>query len=174
MTGEKNLTGVQRTFATDEMIVTKTDTTGRITYANDVFIKISGYQEDELLGQPHSMIRHPEMPRAVFKLLWDTIGAGSEIFAYVVNRAKNGDHYWVFAHVTPNIDAGGTIIGYHSSRRVARPAAVAKVQPLYQRLLAEERKHVDRKAGLAASSALMLETVRQSGFDAYDRFILSL
>lgn len=168
------LTGVQRSFPADELIVTKTDKKGIITYANDVFIEISGYRESELLGQPHSLIRHPEMPRAVFKILWETIESGSEIFAYVVNRAKNGDHYWVFAHVTPNTDDSGTIMGYHSSRRVALPGAVAKIQPVYQRLLAEERRHADRKAGLAASAAMLRDMVGASGFDGYDRFVLSL
>ena len=76
------LTGVERTFPEDEFIVSKTDTKGRITYANDVFLKISGFTEDEIVGQPHSIIRNPEMPRCVFKLLWDTIGSGNEIFAY--------------------------------------------------------------------------------------------
>jgi PAS domain S-box-containing protein len=98
-----HLTGVERTFVENEIIVSKTDLKGRITYANDVFIKLAGFTETELLGQPHSIIRHPEMPRCVFKLLWDTIAEGGEIFAYVVNRSKNGDHYWVFAHVTPTV-----------------------------------------------------------------------
>lgn len=88
-------TGVERFFREDEVIVSKTDLKGRLTYVNRVFINISGYQEPELLGEPHSLIRNPEMPRSVFKLLWDTIGAGREIFAYVNNMSKNGDHYWV-------------------------------------------------------------------------------
>jgi PAS domain S-box-containing protein len=174
MAVDRILTGKERTFAPDEIIVSKTDTRGRITYANDVFLAISGYQEKELLDQPHSIIRHPEMPRSVFKLLWDTIEAGNEIFAYVVNRSKSGDHYWVFAHVTPNVDTNGRIIGYHSSRRVARPKALAVIQPLYRKILEEERRHVDAKAGLAASYALLLDSVRRAGFDRYDRFVLSL
>ncbi|WPZ32357.1 PAS domain-containing protein [Thalassobaculum sp. OXR-137] len=72
-------------FGDDEIIVSKTDTTGRITYANDVFLRIAGYTVEETLGQPHSFIRHPDMPRNVFKLLWDAIQAKGEIFAYVMN-----------------------------------------------------------------------------------------
>lgn len=174
MTADKILTGVERTFHSDELIVSKTDRVGKITYANDVFLSLAGYTEEELLGQPHSIIRHPDMPRAVFKLLWDTIESGEEIFAYVVNRAKNGDHYWVFAHVTPNLDMGGNIIGYHSSRRSPRSEAVAKVKPLYEAVLAEERRHADRKRGLEASFAMLVGAVGKSGFDAYDRFVLSL
>ncbi|MEI6559818.1 MAG: PAS domain-containing protein [Rhodospirillaceae bacterium] len=174
MAAEKKLTGVERTFHPDELIVSKTDPTGKITYANDVFITLAGYTEEELLGQPHSIIRHPEMPRAVFKLLWDTIESGAEIFAYVVNRARNGDHYWVFAHVTPNLDAAGTIIGYHSSRRVPRREAIAKVKPLYDAVLAEERRHGDRRLGLERSFAMLVDAVGRSGFESYDRFVLGL
>ena len=94
--------GRERTFARDELIVSKTDPKGRLVYVNDVFLEVSGFRESEIIGQPHSIIRHPEMPRAVFKLLWDVILGGKEIFAYVNNMAKNGDNYWVFAHVTPS------------------------------------------------------------------------
>ena len=97
-------TGRERMFGEDEIIVSKTDLKGRITYANSVFLRVAGYAEEDVLGQPHSMIRHPGMPRAVFKLLWETIAGGREIFAYVKNMARDGDHYWVFAHVTPSFD----------------------------------------------------------------------
>ena len=110
-------TEVERTFKENEIIVSKTDLKGIITYANRTFLEVAMYSEEEVLGQPHSMIRHPDMPRCVFKFLWDTIASGKEIFAYVKNMAKNGDHYWVFAHVTPTFDSEGKIIGYHSNRR---------------------------------------------------------
>ena len=97
-------TGKERYFEKTELIVSKTDLKGRMLYVNDVFMRISGFNEKELLGQPHSMIRNPQMPRCVFKLLWDTLEAKKEIFAYVVNICKNGDHYWVLAHVTPSFD----------------------------------------------------------------------
>ena len=118
MSDERRLTGSERFIGENDIIVSKTDLKGRITYCNKVFLDIAGYTERECLGQPHSMIRHPDMPRCIFKVLWDTIQSGQEIFAYVVNRAANGDHYWVYAHVTPSIGEGGTIVGYHSNRRV--------------------------------------------------------
>lgn len=117
-TDKTSLTGVERTFSPDEIIVSKTDLTGKITYGNRTFYRLAGLEESDCLGVQHNLIRHPEMPRAVFKLLWDTIAAGEEIFAYVVNRSANGDHYWVFAHVTPSRDNSGRIVGYHSNRRV--------------------------------------------------------
>ncbi len=136
-----SLTGVERHLGQDDIIVSKTDTAGRITYANSVFLEISGYTEEELLGKAHNIVRHPQMPRCVFKYLWDTIRAGDEVFAYVLNRAKEGDHYWVFAHVTPTRGADGRIVSYHSSRRAPNRAAVDAVTPLYRTLLAEEAKY---------------------------------
>lgn len=164
----------ERTFEEDEVIVSKTDLKGHITYANRVFIRVAGFDEGELLGAPHSIIRHPDMPRCVFKLLWDTIEAGEEIFAYVKNMAKNGDYYWVFAHVTPSYDARGTLIGYHSNRRMPKRQVVKEtIVPLYRSLLAEENRHRDRKAGLANSSQ-MLHSLLEERRIGYDEFVFSL
>jgi PAS domain S-box-containing protein len=96
-------------FPASELIVSKTDLKGRLTYANRLFCRVAGYTEAELIGEQHSIVRHPDMPRSVFKLLWDTIEDRREIFAYVKNMAKNGDHYWVYAHVTPSFGADGKI-----------------------------------------------------------------
>ena len=134
-----HLTGRERTFGEEEIIVSKTDLKGKITYANEVFCRVAMFSETELLGKPHNLIRHPDMPRCVFKVLWDTIQAGQEIFAYVVNRARNGDHYWVLAHVTPTFDNQNRIIGYHSNRRCPDRRAIAKAKDLYQILLGIER-----------------------------------
>jgi len=167
------LTGVERHFDEDEIIVSKTDPRGRMTYVNDVFLEVSGYTEDELIGQPHSMIRHPEMPRCIFKLLWDTIAGGQELFAYVNNRAKNGDNYWVFAHVTPTFDAAGAIVGYHSSRRCPKREQIAQIAPLYAALLAEEQRHDDRKIGMQSAYQRLLDTLAKKGI-GYDEFVFSL
>lgn len=168
------LTGVERFFEEHEIIVSKTDPAGRITYANDVFQRIASYTERELLGQPHNIVRHPGMPRCVFKLLWDTIEAGNEIFAYVVNRAKNGDHYWVLAHVTPSFDAQGQIIGYHSSRRVPDRTVLSEViEPLYGQLLQVEETFENRKDGMQASFQAVVDLLAEKGLD-YDEFVFSL
>ncbi len=167
------LTGVERRFDANEIIVSKTDPKGRIIYANEVFLRVAGYEEKEILGQPHSIIRHPAMPRCVFNLLWDTIEAGKEIFAYVINRACNGDHYWVFAHVTPTFDASRSIVSYHSNRRCPRRDAVAKVEALYKDLLAIESAHADRKAGMEASTKALFDKLAAAGVP-YDEFVFSL
>ena len=109
MTDTVAVTGTERFFQPDEIIVSKTDLKGAITYANRLFLSLADYTEQEVLDAPHSIVRHPEMPRCIFKLLWGTIQSGNEIFAYVMNRSKNGDHYWVLAHVTPSYDASGSM-----------------------------------------------------------------
>ena len=167
------LTGVERFFDADEVIVSKTDLQGRITYANRVFQRVAGYTEEELMGAPHSIVRHPDMPRCVFKLLWDTLAAKQEIFAYVVNKAKNGDHYWVFAHVTPSNDVNGQLIGYHSSRRVPDRAAIDKVVPLYRTLRDIENKNADRKQGMNDAFAAVVALLTEKGI-GYDEFVFSL
>ena len=165
--------GHERFFDRNDIIVTKTDLKGRITYANPTFLSIANLTEKEALGAPHSIIRHPNMPRAVFKLLWDTIEAGREIFAYVENLATNGDNYWVFAHVTPTFDGDGKIIGYHSSRRVPDRPAIDVLRPLYARLLDIERSHASRADGLAASYNALHELLRSRNV-TYDALIFSL
>jgi len=160
-------------FDKDSFIVSKTDLKGRVTYANKAFCDIAGYAEREVLGQPHSIIRHPDMPRAVFKLLWDTIKEGREVFAYVKNMARSGDHYWVFAHVTPSFDADRQIIGYHSNRRVPKREAVDALIPVYAELVRIENSHRNGKEGLAASHQFLMNAVTASK-PSYDEFVFSL
>ncbi|MFN3688845.1 PAS domain-containing protein [Salinarimonas sp.] len=160
-------------FDPDDLIVSKTDLKGRISYANRTFCTISGYTEAEVIGQPHAMIRHPDMPRAVFKLLWDAILKGEEIFAYVKNMTKAGDHYWVFAHVTPSFDAQRRVCGFHSNRRVPKRAALAAIEPLYAELSGIEAAHSNAKEGLAASFSRLSAIVAAKG-ESYDRFVFSV
>ncbi|MDH3336077.1 MAG: PAS domain-containing protein [Rhodospirillaceae bacterium] len=167
-------TGVERFFDENEIIVSKTDPTGRLTYVNPTFLKLYGGTEGECLGQPHSMVRHPDMPRCVFKLLWDTLGAGKEIFAYVKNMSKNGDHYWVLAHATPSFDSNGQIVGFHSNRRVPNRKVVDEViQPLYKQLLEIENSHANRKDGMNKAFDTLVGILKEKGV-AYDEFIFSL
>lgn len=172
-TQKRPLSGVERRLGAEEIIVSKTDLKGRITYANRVFQRIAGYSEEELLGKAHNIVRHPGMPRCVFKYLWDTIAAGQEVFAYVVNRSKNGDHYWVFAHVTPSFDARGEIVGYHSSRRAPKRGAVEEISKVYDVLLAEERRHATPREQWGASIPVLLKFLADRGV-SYDEFIFKL
>ncbi|MEU4221609.1 PAS domain-containing protein [Actinoplanes sp. NPDC026623] len=166
------LTGETRDFGAHELIVTKTDLKGRLTYTNDVFLRISVYDERDVIGRPHSIIRHPDMPKVIFKLLWDSLTAGQEIFAYVVNLASDGVAYWVLAHVTPSFGADGRIVGYHSSRRLPEPRAVEAAAALYARLRAEEER-LGGQAGLAASWQLLQDMLAERG-QTYDEFVWEL
>jgi PAS domain S-box-containing protein len=167
-------TGRESPFGDEELIVTKTDPKGRIIYANDVFLRVSHYALEEVLGQPHSLVRHPAMPRCIFRMMWETISAGGEFFGYIQNLASNGDHYWVFAHVTPSFDGKGQIQGFHSNRRHPDPAQVARIQPVYARLLTqEEQAGSDRREALRRASAMLDEMLREQG-KAYDEFVFSL
>lgn len=163
---------VERIMRENDFIVSKTDLKGRITYGNRIFIEFSGYTEEELLGAQHNIVRHPDMPRAVFKLLWDTIRGGQECFAYVKNMAKDGSFYWVFANVTPSYDQQGNVIGYLSVRRKPKPEVVRVVASLYQQMLDTERQ-ADAQNAIAASSRLLTDLLVEKGM-SYEEFILSL
>lgn len=163
-------TGVERRLGEEEIIVSKTDVYGKIAYANKTFLEISGFREDEVIGQPHSMVRHPDMPRSVFKLLWDTLGRGEEIFAYVVNLSKNGDHYWVLAHVTPTFNTSGEIVGYHSNRRAPDRSFLPTICDVYAQLRAEEEKYSDKRQGMEAATQILMNVVRAKA-ETYEEFI---
>lgn len=171
--GNVNYKGTEVFFDQNDLIVSKTNLKGHITYANHTFLEIAGYEEAEVIGQPHNLIRHENMPRGVFELFWRQIANGQEIFAYVVNATKNGDHYWVVAHVTPSY-ADGRVNGYHSTRRVPDHAVIkSTIEPLYEELNAIEARSSDRKTGIQNSVAHlngMLEEARKS----YDEFVSSI
>ena len=174
MSRNMTTTGVERFFDNDDIIVSKTDMKGRLTYANKIFLEIADYGEKEVLGQPHSIIRHPDMPRCIFKLLWDSIQGGKEIFAYVVNRCKNGDHYWVYAHVTPSMSTSGEIVGYHSNRRVPdRHILDEAIIPLYKELKSTEDQQQNRKQGLDNSQSMVSAFLAARNM-AYDEFIMTV
>ena len=155
-----------------DFIVSKTDPKGRITYGNQIFIEFSAYTEKEMLGAQHNIIRHPDMPRAVFNLLWDSIAQGKEIFAFVKNLAKDGSFYWVYANVTPDYDEDHNITGYFSVRRKPNPEAVKTVSQLYDQMLAEEKKAGPKNA-IEASSKLLIDFLDEKGL-SYEELIITL
>jgi PAS domain S-box-containing protein len=162
----------ERVMRDDDFIVSKTDTKGRITYANKVFAEFSGFAESEFLGKQHNVIRHPDMPRCVFKLLWDHIQNGKEVFAFVKNICKDGAYYWVLANVTPSVNDKGQVIGYYSVRRKPNVKALPTITALYQQLLQIEQAAGPRDA-IEASTAHLLQVLNQQGV-SYERFILDL
>ena len=160
-------------FDVDEVIVSKTDLSGKITYANDVFCRLAERTTEETIGQPHNIIRHPDMPRVIFKLLWDTLQGEEEIFAYVKNRSKTGKYYWVLAHVTPSYDQGHVLNGYHSNRRCPDRHQIEEVTVLYSTLLYEEGKYQNPEEGVEASRRLLVNMLDEHG-QSYPEFIWSM
>lgn len=168
-----NYPGQEVYFDKNDLIVSKTDLKGHITYANHTFLEIAGYDESEVIGKPHNVIRHDNMPRGIFDLFWSTIANGEEIFAYVVNSTKNGDHYWVIAHVTPSYQ-NGSVSGYHSTRRVPNPRTIKEViEPLYTELNNIEAASTNRKEGTQKSAARLEEILTEKGL-SYGEFAASL
>lgn len=119
------------------VIISETDLNGIITFANRKFCEMSGYEREELLGSPHSIIRHPDMPKAAFRHLWETIKAGDEWSGIVKNLRKDGRYYWVETHVKPIIK-NGTAVGYIAARKPVAPLAAKEAEERYRHLKSEE------------------------------------
>ena len=155
-----------------DFIVSKTDTKGRLTYGNRIFNEFAGLQEQDLLGKQHNIIRHPDMPRTVFDLLWQRIQKGEEIFAYVKNMSADGSYYWVYANVTASYDTNGQIVGYYSVRRKPSADAMRVIPGLYDALLAEEKRNPARDQ-IAAGTTMLTNKLADMGV-TYDQFVYQL
>ena len=159
---------MERVLNENDFIVSKTDLKGNITYCNQIFMEIAEYTEEELIGQPHNIIRHEEMPRVVFKYLWDEIKEKREVFAFVINKTKNGNFYWVFANITATLDERGNIISYYSVRRKPNPKAIEVIHPIYKAMLEAEKK-----GGMDASFKMLVKLLESKGV-SYAELIISL
>ena len=135
----------------EELICSKIDLKGIITYANGTLCRISGFSESELLGTPYKIMRHPDMPGVVYAWMWDQLGHGRAWRATVKNRCRNGDHYWVDTNISPQYTPDGRIIGYLSTRRRPSSTQIAEAEVLYAPLLQAEGEH-----GLAPEDAFDL------------------
>ncbi|XXF07307.1 methyl-accepting chemotaxis protein [Pseudomonas sp. D1-3] len=133
MRNNQPITGNERTFPAQQRLISTTDLKGQITYCNDAFVDISGFSRDELIRAPHNLVRHPDVPPAVFAHMWETLKAGRPWMGIVMNRCKNGDHYWVNAYVVPVLD-DGKVTGYESVRSKPTAEQVQRAQALYSRI----------------------------------------
>lgn len=165
---------IKRPVLRDEMIVmdpkryivSKTDSKGFITYANDYFCEISGYTQKELLGQPHNIVRHPDMPKICFKLMWDTIKRGKDFKALVKNFAKDGRYYWVLTKFETQYDPlTKEIIGYVAYRKAAPEKAIKAISPVYQKMVEYEKI-----GGMEASAKFLTDTLLEKKL-TYDEYI---
>lgn len=157
----------------NDFIVSKTDISGKITYANRIFMEIVGYSESELLGVQHNIIRHPEMPRGVFRFMWDTLKSGNEFFGFAKNLCSDGGFYWVFANITPDYDKDGKLQGYYSVRHKPPTSALDVLVPIYREMLAIE-KNCSAKEAPDKSLAYLFDVVAQTGAKNYDSLVLGL
>jgi len=142
-------------------IVSETDAKGKITYCNDYFMEVSGYTEEELIGKPHNIVRHPDMPKVVFKLLWETISAGKNINALVKNLAKDGRYYWIFTEfeIRKDTDSGG-IIGYHAARKSISKHVIEIIADLYAELL-----QIEKDESIEAAQKYLVNFLKDKGDD---------
>ncbi len=154
MRNNQPVTGHEYEYPSLQMLVSATDLTGRIQYCNPAFIAVSGFTRDELIGQPHNLIRHPDMPREAFADMWATIRAGRPWTALVKNRRKNGDHYWVHANVTPVVEKG-TVVGYLSVRVKPERDAVRAAEALYARMRTGEARGIKLRRGVVVRTGLL-------------------
>lgn len=147
----------EKVFAENELLVTKTDLKGIITYANREFMHIVEIDENVLVGAPHNIIRHPDMPKIIFKYLWSYLQNEEEIHAYVKNICADGSYYWVFANVTPSY-LNEKVVGYHSARRKPTAKALEVVKPLYEKLL-----NAEKSGGINASEKMLNDLLKEKG-----------
>ncbi|QQC66673.1 methyl-accepting chemotaxis protein [Paraburkholderia ginsengisoli] len=153
MRNNQPVTGHEYEFPSSHMLVSATDLGGRIQYCNPAFIAVSGFTRDELIGEPHNLIRHPDMPREAFADMWTTIREGRPWTALVKNRRKNGDHYWVRANVTPVVE-NGAVVGYLSVRVKPEREAVRAAETLYARMRAGESRGVALRRGVVVRTGV--------------------
>ena len=165
-------TSKERVMRDDDFIVSKTDAKGRITYANEIFIEFSEYQEIDLIGKPHNIIRHPDMPRSVFRFMWHILQKGDEFSGYVKNLSKHGGYYWVFANVTPSYGLENELLGYFSVRRKPSRDAVSLYEKIYREMIEEENKHSSANKAMDASLAILSRYIEQAGV-TYDELVIA-
>lgn len=158
----------EKVIKSDDFIVSKTDTRGNITYCNEIFMDMAGLTEKELLGKPHNIVRHKDTPKAVFKLLWERVQSGEEIFAYVINSSADGGYYWVYANITPSYDQSGNIIGYYSVRIKPCQNGLSIIKPIYQKMV-----ELESNGGTDASMSYLTKLLEEKGVN-YDEFIISI
>ena len=152
-----------------KIIVSKTDANGIITYANDYFVEVCRYSQNELIGSPHNIVRHPDMPKIAFKLMWDTINEGKNFKAVVKNLAKDGRYYWVITDFEPNYDpTTGKIIEHTAYRMPAPKKAVEIITPIYAKLL-----EIEKEKGMDASYEY-LKGFLEANNTTYEDFVQKL
>ena len=160
-------------MADDEFIVSKTDLKGYLTYANRTFMEMALMSEEQLLNSNHNVIRHPDMPKGVFKFVWMTIKKEKEFFGFVKNLRSDGRYYWVFANITPEYNEQGKLSGYLSVRRKPPVSAINVIEPIYQKMLEIEKSASSDKLAEEKSIEYLLQQLKNLKVD-YQDFVINL
>lgn len=165
----QDLSTVDREIKLDpsRTIMSKTDPRGIIEFANDYFMEICGYEEYELMGQPHNIIRHPDMPKIVFKLMWNRLNKGGNIHALVKNLAKDGRYYWVLTNFETKYDDEGIIVSHYARRKAAPGNAIYQVEKLYKTL-----RSIEKTQNMEVAERYFFGMLEEKGL-TYDEFILN-
>jgi PAS domain S-box-containing protein len=156
---------IEKEVTNIDLIVSKSDEKGNIIYVNPIFVKISGYLQGELLDKPHSILRHPDMPKVIFKYLWDTIQKGEDVVAYVKNLCKDGSFYWVLATIKMAKNPDGSFRNYMSTRRMVTAGAKEKISKLYAELL-----NIEKENSYEASIEAFETFLKQNGLNSSKEF----
>ncbi len=164
----KTIINDEKVMGENDFIISKTDKKGFITYCNRIFMDMCQYSEEELIGANHNLIRHPDMPKIAFKILWDLVQDGKEFFGFVKNLRKDGGYYWVYANITPSFDNSGNIIGYYSVRRKPSTNGINTLIPIYQELI-----NLEKTGGMSASEKFLNDFLKQNG-TTYLQLVASL
>jgi len=163
-------TSTELKMSDNDLIVSKTDLKGKITYCNEIFIYFSGYDEVDLIDQPHNIIRHPDMPRSVYRFMWENLQKQQEFFGIIKNLCKSGAYYWTFANVSPSFNQKGDAIGYYSVRRQPSQQIIDILSPIYQQMVAEEAKYSSSQEAMNASISILNNAIAEHGL-TYNEFI---
>ncbi|MEE9444982.1 MAG: PAS domain-containing protein [Cocleimonas sp.] len=153
----------------NDLIISRSDLQGTIIQCNNLLASLSGWSQEELLGSNHNVLRHPDMPKALFKIIWGAISAKKEFYGYIKNLRKDGGFYWTFAYITADINRKREITGYTSYRRFAPKLTIEAIEPIYKILIKAEEQ-----GGLELSETLFQEYLEKTGFGSYDKLIVDL
>ena len=159
------VTDIEKEITSIDLIVSKSDKEGNITYVNPIFTKISGYTQGKLLDEPHSILRHPDMPKVIFKYLWENIKDGKDVVAYVKNLCKDGSYYWVIATVKMAKNPDGSFRNYMSTRRCITDNAKKTIAKLYSQLL-----DIEKSSGVEASESALEKFLAQNNISDTNSF----
>ncbi len=168
---EKELSGRERELLESEIISTRTDPRGLITFINPVFTQVTGYTKDDALGKPHNIIRHPDVPRAVYYLLWHRIKEQRErFFAVTKNVCVNGDHYWTIGYFQPEIGKDGEVTGFRSTRHGLHAPKLKKEFDQLYRQVRDEELRVPRPEQVEAGVEALNKRLKKKGYSDYESF----